>query len=232
MNEMTRPTVAFDLDGTLVDTAPDLIGALNYVLGRARLEPVGMKDVGMLVGRGAKVMIERGFAMRGVTLPGSEIDRNFDAFLDFYDKHIADHSKPYPGVKEALDEIAQSGARMLVCTNKPEKYSVKLLDLLGLASRFDFIAGADTFSMKKPHPGHLIHAVEKAGGDISSAILIGDSNVDVATARAAGVPVIAVSFGYSDVPAAQLNADRVVDHFKEVPAAVFDLLKLKAAASR
>lgn len=225
---MSRPTVAFDLDGTLVDTAPDLIGALNYVLGQAGLAPVGMDDVRVLVGRGARVMIERGFIMRGVTLPGSETDRYFDSFLEFYGKHIADHSKPFPGAKEALDEIAESGARMLVCTNKPEKLSVNLLNQLGLATRFDVIAGADTFAMKKPHPGHLIKAVEQAGGDVENAILVGDSNVDVATAKAAGVPVIAVSFGYSDVPPSQLNADRLVDHFKDVPAAVFDLLKAKA----
>lgn len=222
---MARPTVAFDLDGTLVDTAPDLIGALNYLLGKAQLEPVGMQDVGMLVGRGARVMIERGFTMRGVTLPGSEVDRNFDDFLEFYDKHIADHSKPFPGAKEALDEIAQRGARLVVCTNKPEKLSVKLLDLLGLAGRFEVIAGADTFPMKKPHPGHLIRTVETAGGDMENAMLVGDSNVDVATARAAGVPVLALTHGYSDVPADQLNADRVLDHFRDVPPAVFSLLK-------
>ncbi len=228
----TRPTVAFDLDGTLVDTAPDLIGALNYVMGKASLAPVTMQDVGMLVGRGAKVMIERAFTMRGVSLPGSEIDRNLDAFLEFYDKHIADHSKPFPGAKEALDALTAEGARLVVCTNKPEAYSVKLLNLLGLASRFDFIAGADTFSMKKPHPGHLIKAVETAGGDMERAILIGDSNVDVATARAAGCPVIAVSFGYTDISPAQLNADRVVDHLKDVPPAVFSLLKLNGTAAR
>jgi phosphoglycolate phosphatase len=222
---MSRPTIAFDLDGTLVDTAPDLIGALNYLLGRAGLEPLGMQDVRMLVGRGARVMIERGFIMRGVTLPGTAVDRNFEEFLEFYDRHIADHSKLFPGVKEALDEIANKGARLVVCTNKPEKLSVKLLDLLGLASRFEVVAGADTFPMKKPHPGHLIRTVETAGGDMENALLVGDSNVDVATARAAGVPVVALTYGYSDVPAAQLNADRVLDHFRDVPAAVSALLK-------
>lgn len=220
-----RPTVAFDLDGTLVDTAPDLIGALNYLLGKAGLEPVSIADARVLVGRGARVMIERGFIMRGVTLPGSEVDRNFDGFLEFYDKHIADHSRPFPGAKEALDAIAEKGARLVVCTNKPEKLSVKLLELLGLARRFDLIAGADTFPMKKPHPGHLIRTVETAGGDMQKALLVGDSNVDIATARAAGVPVVALSHGYSDVPAAELNADRLVDHFRDVPAAVASLLK-------
>ncbi len=229
---MSRPTVSFDLDGTLVDTAPDLIGALNFILGEAKLAPVTMKDVGVLVGRGARIMIERGFTMQGVTLPGAELDRHFDHFLEFYGKHVADHSRPYPGVKEALDAITEKGARLVVCTNKPEKLSVMLLEQLGMASRFDFIAGADTFSMKKPHPGHLIKTIEGAGGDPENAVHVGDSNVDVATARAAGIPVVAVSFGYTDVPPSTFNADRLLDYFHQVPAAVFELLKPQDMAAR
>jgi phosphoglycolate phosphatase len=227
-----RHTVAFDLDGTLVDTAPDLIGTLNVVLGEARLDPIQIGDARAVIGRGARVMIERGFALRGVRLAEHELDRLRTRFLAHYDEHLAEQSRPFPGAQAALDALAAAGARLVICTNKPERYSVKLLAALGLHDRFAVIAGADTFPVCKPDPGHLLGAVERAGGVDAAVIMVGDSAVDVATARAAKVPIVAVSYGYSDVPAAQLGADRVVDQLEDVPAAVAALLRASAFADK
>ena len=215
-----RPTIAFDLDGTLVDTAPDLLAALNFVLGEAGLAPVEEERLRSLVGGGARLMIERGLAMRGAPANEADVDRMLDDFLRFYEKHIADRSRPFPGAAETLDALAAEGARLIVVTNKIERYSVRLLETLGLARHFSVIAGPDTFGVRKPDPGHLLRAVERAGGARERTIMVGDSITDVNTARAAGVPVIAVSFGYRDGTVEELGADHVVDRLDEIPAAL------------
>ena len=219
-----RPTIAFDLDGTLVDSAPDLVTALNVVLAEAGFGPVGLQHARNLVGGGARLMIERGLAQHGAKFSPAETDRMLARFLAYYEHHIADHSRPFPDAKIVLEELVRAGANLLVCTNKLERYSVKLLDAMGLASYFSVVAGADTFPVRKPNPGHLLLAIERAGGDPTAAVMIGDSQPDVATARAAGIPVIVVSFGYSDVPPAELEGDRLVDRIAEVPAAAAALL--------
>lgn len=219
-----RPTIAFDLDGTLVDTAPDLIGTLNLVLSESGLKPVPFQEARNLVGGGARLLIERGLVLEGAKVAPAEIDRMFARFLVHYEAHLADSSLPFPGAIETLDALTKSGAILVVCTNKLERFSVKLLKALGIADRFAFIAGPDTFSVRKPDPGHLLGAVSRAGGHSSAVVMVGDSRTDVATARAAKVPIIAVSFGYSDVPVAALGADRIVERLADVPAAVAELL--------
>jgi phosphoglycolate phosphatase len=221
---MHRPTIAFDLDGTLVDSAPDLVATLNVVLAEIGLKPVGLEHARNLVGGGARLMIERGLTKHGAKFTPEDIERLFQRFLAHYDMHIADHSRPFPGAHKMLEELAAGGARLVVCTNKLERFSVKLLNEMGLAHFFSVIAGADTFAARKPDPLHILHAVKRAGGDARHAVMVGDSRIDVAAARAAKVPVVAVSFGYSDVPPAELSADRVVDRLAEVPAAVAALL--------
>jgi phosphoglycolate phosphatase len=224
-----RPTIAFDLDGTLVDTAPDLLGALNFVLGEIGLSPLGEDQVRSLVGGGARVMIERGLTVHGIDPQPAEVDRMLADFLRFYERHIADQSRPFPGAAETLDRLAAEGARLIVVTNKIERYSVQLLNVLGLAKRFSVIAGPDTFGVRKPDPGHLLRAVERAGGDPDLTVMIGDSITDVATARAAKVPVIAVTFGYREGSAEALGADHLVDRLDEIPAASDRLLSLRAS---
>lgn len=219
-----RPTIAFDLDGTLVDTAPDLIGALNLVLDEAGYKPVPIEATRNLVGGGARVMIERGVASQEARVSPDELDRLLARFMIHYENNLADQSRPFPGVSEMLDQLDASGALLVVCTNKYEGFSVKLLKALGLADRFAFIAGSDTFPMRKPDAGHLLGAVSRAGGHSSKVVMVGDSKTDVATARAANVPVIAVSFGYSDVPAKELGADRLVDRLIDVPDVAAELL--------
>ncbi|MEX2128442.1 MAG: HAD family hydrolase [Xanthobacteraceae bacterium] len=218
-----HPTVAFDLDGTLVDTAPDLLDALNLVLREAALAPISADDARGLFGGGARVLIERGLAFHGMRVDDADIDKMQAHFLAYYEDHLADRSRPYPGAIETLDALRQR-ARLIVVTNKFERYSTKLLEALGLARHFSVVAGPDTFGVRKPDPGHLLRAVARAGGDPAATIMIGDSMTDVATARAAKVPVVVVSYGYSDVEAAALGADRVIDRLDEAPAAVNALL--------
>jgi phosphoglycolate phosphatase len=151
-------------------------------------------------------------------------------FLSHYEDHIADHSRPFPGVEHALTRLASEGAILTVCTNKMERYAVKLLDALELTRHFAFIAGSDTFAYKKPDPRHLTDAIERAGGDAENAVLIGDSETDVITARTAEIPVVAVSFGYTDIPPAALGADALVHKFEDVPAAAMALLAKRKLA--
>jgi phosphoglycolate phosphatase len=224
---MTSPTVVFDLDGTLVDTAPDLVNTLNVILRREGLPPVGYEAARNMVGGGARRMIERGLAAEGVLFPPQKIDALFRDFIEHYSAHIADQSRIFPELEPAIDALSARGCRFAVCTNKLEFLSVRLLDLLGLSSRFVAICGADTFAVQKPNPEILRRTIERAGGRPEHAVMIGDSATDISTARAARVPVIAVDFGYTDVPVATLRPDRVISRFRDLPAAVFDLLTAK-----
>ena len=217
---MRNLTVVFDLDGTLVETAPDLIRATNHVLGLAGLEPVGTAELRHMISFGGRAMIEHGLKLRRATLAAAEIDRLHARFHEHYAGNIAAESHAYPGLEEALDRLADRGARLAVCTNKQEGLSRQLLDALGLTRRFAGIAGRDTFPVYKPHPDHLTGAIAMAGGDVADAIMVGDSDTDIKTARAAGVPVIGVPFGYTDVPMAALGPDIVIEHYSELETAV------------
>lgn len=220
MNMTSAPTVVFDLDGTLVDTAPDLIGALNFVLGREGLPPVPLASARNLIGAGARKMIERGLEAEGCTISVREIDRLMIDFIDYYTAHIADASRPFEGLHAALDDLSAGGYRLAVCTNKLEGLSRRLLDALGLSPRFAAICGADTFGIAKPDPTILRETVARAGGQLSSTIMVGDAGTDIGVARRAGVPVIGVSFGYTEVPIAELKPDRLIHHMRELPGAV------------
>lgn len=223
---MTFPrTVVFDLDGTLVDTAPDLIAALNFVLDREGLAPVPLKSARNMIGAGARKLIERGLEVEGRVTSVADIDRLTRDFIDYYAEHIADASRPFEGLEAALDELAAQGCRFAVCTNKLEWLSKRLLDQLGLSGRFSAICGADTFGVSKPDPVILQQTVALAGGHIGSTIMVGDAGPDVGVARRAGVPVIGVEFGYTDVPIAELKPDLLIGHMRELPGAVSGLSK-------
>ena len=219
-----RPTIAFDLDGTLVDTAPDLVDTLNLVLEEAGLDPVPYDEARNLVGGGARALIERGLAFEREKLPAREVDRLLARFLVHYEAHLADRSRAFPEVAATLGALAAKGALLVVCTNKLERFSTKLLQALGLAERFAVIAGADTFEVRKPDPGHLLGAVARAGGRSAAAVMVGDSETYVLTARRAKVPVVAVSWGYSRIPAGELGADRLIERMNDLPGAVEELL--------
>ena len=217
------PLIAFDLDGTLVDTAPDLIAALNFVLEREGLKPVPLHIARNLIGAGARRLIERGLELEGRAASVDEITRLTKDFIDYYAAHIADGSRPFEGLEDALDELKGRGYRFAVCTNKLEWLSKRLLDQLGLSSRFAAICGADTFGISKPDPAILQQTVARAGGQIATTIMVGDAGPDVGVARRAGVPVIGVGFGYTDVPMADLKPDLLINKMRDLPAAVESL---------
>ena len=218
--------VVFDLDGTLVDTAPDLIAALNYVLDREGIAPLPLKAARNMIGAGARKLIERGLEVEGRVASLQDITRLTRDFIDYYAAHIADASRPFEGLEAALDDLSTRGYRFAVCTNKLEWLSKLLLDRLGLSGRFSAICGADTFGVSKPDPAILQQTIARAGGQVSAAIMVGDAGPDVGVARRAGIPVIGVEFGYTDVPIADLKPDRLIGHMKELPAAVEDLMKV------
>ena len=229
---MVAPLIVFDLDGTLVDTAPDLVATLNVIFGREGLPPIAYDAARNMVGRGARGMIERGLVAEGRTLAASDVDRMVKDFIGHYAEHLADGSRPFPGLEATLDTLTADGYRFAVCTNKLEGLSRRLLDTLGLSARFVTICGADTFGMQKPNPELLLRTIARAGGDISLAVMVGDSNIDIATARAAEVPVVAVDYGYTDRPVAELGPDRVIRTLSELPAAISSLLAAKGRQSR
>jgi len=214
---MPAPLLVFDLDGTLVDTAPDLVGTLNVVLAREGLPVVPYDDARAMIGGGAKAMLVRGLEADGRAATPELMERLFADFLAHYAGHIADRSRPFPGLTDALDALAGKGHRLAVCTNKLEGLSVQLLRALDLAGRFAAICGQDTFGIQKPDPEILRRTIAAAGGATSAAIMIGDSETDIRTARAAGIPVIAVDFGYSERPVAEFAPDRVISHFNQLP---------------
>ena len=217
---MISKAILFDLDGTLVDTAPDLAAATDYALQRAGRPPVGLSAIRQMVGDGARVMVERGFETTGGQ-PATEI---FEAamadFFACYEANLADQSRPFPGVTTCLAELAERGYALAVCTNKLEHFSRSLLDQLGLSGFFAAVVGGDTLAVRKPDPGHLRGTIEKIGQPVGWAAMVGDSANDIDAARAAGLPSIAVSFGYTRTPAHALGADRLIDHFEELPAAL------------
>ena len=220
---MTTATIVFDLDGTLIDTAPDLVDTLNVVFAREGLPPVPYETARNLIGGGARMMIARGIEAEGRTVAPAELERLFQDFLAYYSEHIADRSQPFPGLADALDAMAANGWRFAVCTNKLEYLSVLLLKQLGLAHRFAAICGQDTFGVQKPDPEVLRRTIAAAGGILRNAIMIGDSLTDIRTARAAGIPVIAVDYGYTDRPVSEFGPDRIISRFTELPSAAAEL---------
>lgn len=221
---MSPLTIVFDLDGTLIDTAPDLIDTLNTIFKREGWPQVPYAVAREQIGGGAKMMLQRGIATEGVTITPERLEQLFADFIAHYRAHIADRSRPFPGLIDALDELTANGHRLAVCTNKLESLSLQLLRELKLADRFAAICGQDTFGVQKPDPEVLRRTVEAAGGSLTRAIMVGDSVTDIRVARAAGVPVIAVDFGYTDRPVSELGPDRVISHFAQLGSAIAAIL--------
>jgi phosphoglycolate phosphatase len=221
---MAAPTIVFDLDGTLIDTAPDLVDTLNVIFAREGLPPVPFETARSLIGGGARVMIARGIAAEGIAVTPAKLEQLFADFIAHYSEHIADRSHPFPGLTDALDALETGGFRFAVCTNKLERLSVLLLKKLKLADRFAAICGQDTFGMQKPDPEVLRRTVAAASGSLAHSIMIGDSANDIRVARAAGIPVIAVDFGYTERPVSEFGPDRIISHLAQLPAAIAAIL--------
>lgn len=220
----SSPLIVFDLDGTLIDTAPDLVAALNFVLQREGLPLVPVASARNMIGAGARKLIERGLELDGRTMTVQDIDRLTADFITYYKEHIADASRPFDGLHAALDELERFGFRFAVCTNKLESLSRLLLDKLDMTSRFEAICGADTFGVSKPDPTILRQTIARAGGEIASSIMVGDSGPDVGVARRTGIPVVGVEFGYTEIPIAELKPDVLIAHMRELPAAIKTLM--------
>ena len=218
---MTLPPIAvFDLDGTLAETAPDLIATLNVILRREGLPEVPLAKARDMIGAGARAMIERGFELAHKDLTPQRSDELFRDFLVVYADNLCVGSHLFEGVEEALGRLSQAGYRLAVCTNKVELHSRRLLEQLGVADRFAAICGRDTFPWYKPDPRHLTMTIEAAGGDPARAVMVGDSRTDIDTAKAAGIPVVAVPFGYTDVPVTELGPNVVVQSYAELIGAI------------
>lgn len=210
MAERYFDTVVFDLDGTLVDTAGDLAAAMNHALGQLGRPAVPPDSVRAMVGHGARTLLERGLVATG-TLTADLVAQGVAHFMAHYADNIAVHSRPFDGVERALDQLADDGLRLAICTNKPEALARQLVGAMGWSGRFDALLGADTRPWKKPDPRHLTDTIEAAGG--RRALFVGDSVTDATTAQRAGIALVLVTFGYSPEPVATLGADRLIDHF-------------------
>ena len=207
----------FDLDGTLVDTAPDLLNALNAVLEHEGRPAVDIDVLRHLVGHGARSLLAEAMKLTGDPLPDHRMPALFDEYIAHYAAHIADESRIFPGVTKTLAQLAESGARLGVLTNKPQGLADALLAELDLAQYFTAIHGAGRYPYSKPDARVFHHVLEELGGAEGKSIMVGDSITDVATARAAGAPVIVVTYGYTPEPAHLLGGDAVTDHFADVP---------------
>ena len=218
-----QPVVVFDLDGTLVDSAPDLVDALNVILARDGIAPLPLERARKLVGRGGRILIRLGYEAQNAAISDARIEELFPAYLAEYEKHLADRTLPYPGVLDALDRLSTGGHILAVCTNKYEKPAKMLLGALKMTDRFAAIVGADTFSVSKPNGAVLHRTIERAGGDPKRAIMVGDTVTDVSAARNAGLPIVCVDFGYAPESMTELQPDRVISHFDELGGAIADL---------
>jgi phosphoglycolate phosphatase len=220
----TPIAIIFDLDGTLVDTAPDLLAALNAVLTVEGHDPIVPADLRHLVGHGARAMFEHALVKTGAPVSPDRLKGLTERFLAYYRANIARGSKPFPGVPETLDILAADGAGLGVCTNKPQDLTELLLSELALARHFPAVIGGGRTPYSKPDPRHVMEVVMALKGRRERAVFVGDSPVDVAAARAAGIPVIAMSYGYTPVPVSALGADAVVDDFAELPGIISRLV--------
>jgi len=212
---MIQKAVIFDLDGTLVDTAPDLWRATNHVLTTSGRNAVTLDQVRGFVGHGVHKLIARSFAATGNSLADGEIKPLYEKFVAYYGANIAIGSVPFPGCLALLDRLKAQGVGLGICTNKLEGLSVKLIEALGMSGYFGVIVGPDTIGIPKPEPAPYREALRRMGAETARSVLVGDSEIDVLTARAAGIPVIGVTFGYTAVPIETFKPDALVNHFCE-----------------
>jgi phosphoglycolate phosphatase len=221
--------VIFDLDGTLIDSAPDITGAVNKLLTRYGRPTIGVEQVRGMVGDGAPILLRRAFAATGAEIDPLASDEIYQTFLDYYEQQPSSPDSIFPGVPETLDLLLARGLKLGLCTNKPERVTTEVLAQLNLARFFESVAGGDTLPVRKPDGGHVSWVMERLGAGKDGAVMVGDNHNDIAAARGAGIPVIAVSYGYPHFPTAEMGADAIIDHFTELPATLDALASGKPA---
>jgi phosphoglycolate phosphatase len=212
--------IVFDLDGTIVDTAPDLHDQLQTTLSAWDRDCPPVEEVRAMVGDGARTLIQRGFEATGGWPDGADLDQLYQEFLERYTAAPARLSRPFDGLGPLLDRLDEVGLRLGICTNKPQAPSETLLEELALRHRFPVIVGGDALPVRKPDPSHLTEVLSRLGVAPEETVMVGDSRNDLLTARAAGVPCVLVSFGYTETPAVELGADHVVDRLDELEPAL------------
>ncbi len=217
---MKHSLIIFDLDGTLADTAPDLLGTLNRITKPYNLSQITMEQFGQIIGHGAKAMIQRSFKVNNKPLDDETLEELFKAFLTDYSVNIANETVLFEGVLDAMDALGEIGYEFALCTNKTESMARLLLNELGVTQRFKSITGGDTFKFRKPDARHLSETAKLAGFKVSDAIMIGDSATDINAAINAKIPSVAVTFGYSDAPIKSLEATKIINNFRKLPAAI------------
>jgi len=212
------PALVFDFDGTLIESAPEIAHCLNELLAANGRREVTLAEVEDMIGNGVAKLVERGFRATG-GIP-DDLEAQTARYVDIYDNAPVGQTPLYDGVLETLELLHDAGHTMAVCTNKLHRATVKILDEMDLSRFFSVVAGGDTFPVRKPDPGHLTGVLEQLGVQREHAIMIGDSVNDIGCARAAGVRSVAVTYGYSSVPHAELGADALIDRFMDLPAAL------------
>jgi phosphoglycolate phosphatase len=228
MENFPFAVVVFDLDGTLLDTAPDLSRAINRMLVRLGRPQLEEERITRMIGRGMRVLVERALTATGEAT-GPLVEKALPIFLEHYEAQIADQTRPYSGAAEALEQLSAQNTRLAICTNKPERLTRKLLTAFGWEKYFAAIVGGDTTAARKPDPLPLLTAIDKAGR--GRAILIGDSINDTETARAAGLPCVAVTFGYRDRPPEALGATRLIKRYDQLLPTLLEVSADKAEDS-
>lgn len=215
--------IVFDLDGTLIDSAPDLLRALNHSLAQVDVAPVRLADIRTMIGHGAKAMIRAAFSRAGRHAPDAQIDDLWRQLIAYYQRNIAVETRPFDGACEALEQLVAGGARLGVCTNKTQALSEQVLGALGLDHYFEAVVGADRVPLRKPDGDHILRTLSAMQGQPSRAIMIGDSRTDERAARNAGLPFVFVPFGYETETAEQIAADATVSHYSELAAVLTGL---------
>jgi phosphoglycolate phosphatase len=210
----------FDLDGTIIDSAPDVCASVNRALDSMGRPPITVEDTKMLVGFGAHTLCEKTLALTGK--PGNEedVDLLLTGFLDCYRKNPSKHTTVFPGALKALNLFKDADIQLGICTNKPEATCFPVLDALKLRHFFSSVICGDTLEFRKPDPRHIFHTLDEMGAKLSDAAFVGDSEADVEAANNAGLPCILVTFGYCHAPFNSLNADAIIDHFDDLDAAL------------
>lgn len=216
------PIVVFDLDGTLVDSAPDLIDSLNHALKEEGLKTYLPDDARRLVGMGVRVMVGRALAFQNIPAEEPHVEKLLASFLRFYEDNMPGKTQFFDGVDNSLKQLSKAGYKLAVCTNKYENLARHLLNSLGRADLFSVIVGGETFAFHKPDARHILSTIEQAGADPDKAIMVGDSQADILAAQSADIPVIAVDFGYTDKPVKTFNPTKIISHFKELTPEIVD----------
>jgi phosphoglycolate phosphatase len=207
--------LVFDLDGTLVDSAPDLRSALNQMLRERGRPPLSSAQVKRMIGDGVPTLVARALEASGAA---AELTAALPRFMELYEADPVRLTRPYPAVPDTLAALRRRGYRTAICTNKPQRATLAVLEGLGLLPLFDGVAGGDRFRVRKPDPGHLLELIGALGASVEAAAMIGDNENDAAAAHGAGVPLVLMRYGYARVDPETLGADALLAHFTDLPA--------------